>query len=273
MCSPNSTWRQSGGKDGVLKLKFLGTRGEIEVRSRRHQRHSALLIEHNNARIMIDCGADWLGRLGAVTPTAIVLTHAHLDHAGGLAEGAPCPVYATGQTQSLLMRFPIRDRRIIPLMQTVKIGRVNFKAYRVEHSIRAPAVGYRVSVKAASFFYLPDVAKLPNPAAALRSVDVYIGDGATVRRSMVRVKDGTLIGHAAITTQLEWCATAQLHQAIFTHCGSAIVRANARFFALIVRNLGREHDVDARIASDGDRLLFAKTDQRKRRHGARRRHC
>jgi hypothetical protein len=47
-------------------------------------------------------------------------------------------------------------------MQTVKIDRVNFKAYRVEHSIRAPAVGYWVSVKAASFFYLPDVAKLPN---------------------------------------------------------------------------------------------------------------
>jgi glyoxylase-like metal-dependent hydrolase (beta-lactamase superfamily II) len=102
---------KGGSKNDLLKLKFLGTRGEIEVHSRRHQRHSALLIEHNNARIMIDCGADWLGRLGAVAPTAIVLTHAHLDHAGGLAKGAPCPVYATGQTHSLLMRFPIRDRR------------------------------------------------------------------------------------------------------------------------------------------------------------------
>ena len=91
---------KGGSKDDVLELKFLGTRGEIGVHSRRHQRHSALLIEHNNARIMIDCGADWLGRLGAVAPTAIVLTHAHLDHAGGLAEGAPCPVYATGKTQS-----------------------------------------------------------------------------------------------------------------------------------------------------------------------------
>ena len=63
-----------GSKDGLLKLKFLGTRGEIEVHSRRHQRHSALLIEHNNARIMIDCRADRLGWLSAVEPTAIMLT-------------------------------------------------------------------------------------------------------------------------------------------------------------------------------------------------------
>lgn len=250
-------------KSDILDVRFLGTRGEIEARSHRHRRHSALLIEHCDARIMIDCGADWLGCLDAVAPTAIVLTHAHRDHAGGLAEGAPCPVYATNETQRLLGRLPIRDRRRIPLARAVTIGGVRFEAYRVQHSIRAPAVGYRVSAKTGAFFYLPDVAKLHNPAAALRGVDVYIGDGATLRRSMVRMKHGTLIGHAAIATQLEWCAKAQLHQAIFTHCGSAIVRGNARFFAAIVRNLGREHDVDARIASDGDRLLFAKTDRRK----------
>ena len=205
---------------------------------------------------MIDCGADWLGRLRTVAPTAIVLTHAHLDHAGGLAKGVPCPVYATAETQRLLRRFPIRDRRTMPLTQTVTIGGVRFKAYRVQHSIRALAVGYRVSAKTGSFFYLPDVAKLPNPAATLRGIDVYIGDGATLRRSMVRVKDGVLIGHAPIRTQLEWCAKAHVHKAIFTHCGSVIVRGDARALSATVRQLGREHGIDARLARDGDRLCF-----------------
>jgi len=46
-------------QNGTIKLTFLGARGEIEVRSRRHQRHNALLIEHENALIMTDCGSDW----------------------------------------------------------------------------------------------------------------------------------------------------------------------------------------------------------------------
>lgn len=188
------------GKNDVLELTFLGTRGEIEIRSRRHRRHSALLVEHKNARIMIDCGADWLGRLHTIAPTAIVLTHAHLDHAGGLIHGAPCPVYATRETQRLLKSWPIHDRRQIALTRAVTIGGVRLKPYRVEHSIRAPAVGYRVSANAGSFFYLPDVARLPNAATALRRVRIYIGDGATLRRSMVRTKHGILIGHASIAT-------------------------------------------------------------------------
>ena len=62
---------------------------------------------------MIDCGADWLGRLKTVDPTAIVLTHAHGDHAFGLAQGAACPVHATDETWSLIERFPLADRHTV----------------------------------------------------------------------------------------------------------------------------------------------------------------
>jgi phosphoribosyl 1,2-cyclic phosphodiesterase len=124
----------------------------------------------------------------------------------------------------------------------------------VQHSVRAPAVGYRVSADTRCFFYLPDVAELRRTSDALGQIDVYIGDGATVKRSMVRRKNGALIGHAPITRQLDWCANAHVRRAIFTHCGSPIVRATTHAVDRLVSELALERGVNARIARDGDRL-------------------
>jgi len=241
---------------GTLELTFLGTRGEIEVRSRRHRRHSSLLVQRGAARIMIDCGTDWLGRLRGVAPTAIVLTHAHPDHAAGLAEGAPCPVYATKVTWDLIRRFPIDDRRRLPMRKPIMIDGVRFKAFPVEHSIRAPAVGFRISADGGCFFYVPDVAGIPGAMNALRGIHVYIGDGATMKRSMVRRKRRTVTGHAPISSQLDWCEKVDVRRAIFTHCGSPIVRGDARRLNATLLRMGRQHGVEARFACDGDRLSF-----------------
>jgi ribonuclease BN (tRNA processing enzyme) len=240
----------------AVALTFLGTRGEIEARSRRHRRHSAALIQCGNARVMIDCGRDWLGRLRRLAPTAIMLTHGHADHAWGLAEGAPCPVYATKATWALIAHFPIRDRREMPLRKPVTIGGVTFRAWPVQHSLRAPAVGYRISAGRSAVFYVPDIAWLPNAAKALRGIDVYIGDGATIRRSMVRQRARVKIGHTTIVEQLGWCKRAGVGQAIFTHCGSQIVRGDARRLGALVRDLGHDFGIDARLARDGDRLAL-----------------
>jgi phosphoribosyl 1,2-cyclic phosphodiesterase len=205
---------------------------------------------------MIDCGTDWFGQLRRIAPTAVVLTHAHADHVDGLAAGAPCPVYATNETWPLIHRFPIRNRHKLSLRKSVTIDGVRFKAFPVEHSIRAPAVGFRMTADSNHFLYVPDVARIPGRLSALFGVDVYIGDGATIKRSMVRKRGSSLIGHAPIIDQLEWCKRAGIRRVIFTHCGSPIVRDNARKLQTVIARLGREHDIDARIASDGDRLRF-----------------
>jgi len=41
-----------------MKLTFLGTRGEIEARTRRHRMHTSLLVSYRTADVMIDCGLD-----------------------------------------------------------------------------------------------------------------------------------------------------------------------------------------------------------------------
>ena len=53
-----------------MKLLFLGTRGDIDKRSRRHRRHSVLIVSEGGARILIDYGADWQGQAEMLRPGA-----------------------------------------------------------------------------------------------------------------------------------------------------------------------------------------------------------
>ena len=205
---------------------------------------------------MIDCGADWLGRIEKVSPTAIILTHAHPDHAFGLAHGALCPVYATEETWLALAKYPLPDRHLVRPRKPLRIGKVLFEAFPVEHSLRAPAVGYRVRAEGVAFFYVPDLVSIRDQHEALKGIALYVGDGATVTRSMVRRRDHTPIGHSSITTQLGWCEKEGVARAIFTHCGSGIVRSDTRTIAARVRRLGEEHGVEASIAHDGLTLVI-----------------
>ena len=112
-------------------------------------------------------------------------------------------------------------------------------------------MGYRIGAGSRSVFYVPDVAAICELHAALGGVSLYVGDGATVLRSMVRERDHALIGHAPIAAQLGWCEKGGVKHAIFTHCGSGIVKSDARKIAARVAALGEAHGVEASIAYDG----------------------
>jgi hypothetical protein len=65
-----------------------------------------------------------------------------------------------------------------------------------------------------------------------------------------------LIGHAAVGAQLVWCREQGVGHAIFTHCGSGIVRTDARTIGARIARLGREQGVEASVAHDGQRLAI-----------------
>jgi phosphoribosyl 1,2-cyclic phosphodiesterase len=234
-----------------VKLRFLGTRGEIEARTRRHRRHSALVVGFGGREVMIDAGDDWRGRLGRLRPSSIVLTHAHPDHAAGLRDGASCAVYATEETWRALARYPLEARVVVRPREQFRIARLRFEPFAVEHSIRAPTVGYRVGAGRTAVFYAPDLVSIADEREALAGLDLYIGDGAALSRSIVRHREGSPIGHASIRVQLDWCAAAGVPWAVFTHCGSEIVKGDAREVAARVAALGRERGLRAELASDG----------------------
>ena len=208
------------------------------MRTRLHRMHSSLDVSYKGARVMIDCGADWTGRVRRMRPDAIVLTHAHPDHAWGLKSGVPCPVFATEQTWRILARFPVQDRITILPRRPFQIRGLTFEAFPVEHSLRAPAAGYRISAGTSSIFYVPDLVSVQDLHEALHGVRLYVGDGATLRRPIIRKKAGSVIGHSPIQSQIGWCRQEGVPKALFTHCGSEIVRAASTSMTRLVRDLG-----------------------------------
>jgi hypothetical protein len=109
------------------------------------------------------------------------------------------------QTWQRLMRCRIKDRHLIKERTPTKIYGITFEAFSVEHSILAPAVGYRVSAGRACIFYVPDLVFIHERAGALENLQIYGGDGATVTHSFIRKRHKALIGHSPVRTQLTWC--------------------------------------------------------------------
>ena len=67
-----------------------------------------------------------VARLRGVHPPLCV-THAHTDHAGGLANGSPRPVYAT-RRPGRIGRYPIEQRRTIQAKQPFRFDSVIWQA-------------------------------------------------------------------------------------------------------------------------------------------------
>ena len=236
-----------------MKLRFLGTRGYIKARTERHYMHASLLVSYRGTDLMLDCGEDWLEKIGGMNPGAIFITHAQSDHAWGLKKGAPCPVYGTEETWQNIGNFDIaQDRRVlIEKRKPIDFHGMTVEAFPVEHSTRAEAVGYRISASGATIFYVPDVVYIHDRNEALSGVQLYVGDGATIVRSMVRKPGEKLIGHTPIRTQLTWCQKEGVPRAVFSHCGSEIVEGDERIVEDKVRELARQRGIEAQIAYDG----------------------
>ena len=240
-----------------MKLIFHGTRGYIEPSTRRHRRHTVLEVQYRGKGVVIDCGEDWREHLGVLNPQAIVITHAHPDHAGGLEDGAPCPVYATQEAWESLADFPIAEGRTIEPRRPVEIRGITFEAFSVQHSVRAPAVGYRISAGRVTIFYVPDLVYIHERGEALQGCRVYIGDGATVDGQMVRKSDDDeLFGHTPVRTQLTWCRKEGVPKMIVTHCGSQIVEGEGEGIRDKIREYAREREVEVVVAHDGMELIL-----------------
>jgi phosphoribosyl 1,2-cyclic phosphodiesterase len=142
--------------------------------------------------------------------------------------------------------------------EPIEIGGMRLEAFPVDHSSRAPAVGYRIAAGRVTVFYVPDVVWIWDRVGAMSGAKLYVGDGATITRSMVRRIGGALIGHTPARTQLTWCRKTGVSRAIFTHCGAEIVGAPYQAVQATLQDLAKGREVEAQIAYDGLEVVCAR---------------
>ena len=216
----------------MIKLTFLGTKGEIEEEAERHRFHSSMLVESGGTRLLIDYGLLHRYSLDEIRPDAILVTHAHPDHYSWLKQDVPSdiPVYLT-QVSLDYGKFKPRNAHVVSPMQQFAIGAFKCMAYGVIHSIRCPAVGWKLTVEGRTLVYNSDLVDIEEKDAVLTGVDWYIGDGSAVKANLVRRRGDALFGHTRIITQVHWCEKHGIKHMVFTHLGRETLREEEGFKA------------------------------------------
>jgi phosphoribosyl 1,2-cyclic phosphodiesterase len=148
---------------------------------------NALLVEAGGTRILLDCGfgpvelAARIARLGlgAGDLDAIIVTHEHGDHGGGVASLSSrhdLPVYLTRGTLSALGADgrAIENRKLIDAFTPFAIGAIEVRPYTVPHDAREP-VQFVLSDGAVRLGVLTDTGQpTPHIAQSLSGVNALV---------------------------------------------------------------------------------------------------
>ena len=256
-----------------MRLHFFGTKGYVDEESPPHRGHSAWILETADFRLLCDFGQNRRGMLEKLAPDAIFVSHAHPDHAWGLAEGTPIPVFASAVTHELTKDYSLRDRRVLEPGRTAKAGPLALTAFPVVHSVRCPCVAARIETPEGIVVYSGDVVSFEEPEPALSGASLYVGDGSTLKGSLVRrhAASGTLIGHTTVSAQLGWLARFGVPRAVFSHFGKGPIEMGEAALAESLRDLAEKKapGCDVHAASDGRVFSFESESGRSRRRSAR----
>jgi phosphoribosyl 1,2-cyclic phosphodiesterase len=148
---------------------------------------NALVVEAGSSRVLLDCGFGAtevdtrLARLGLVAAdlNAILVTHEHSDHGGGvahLARRCDLPVYLTRGTFSAMEAEgrAIANRILIDVYTPFAIGEIEVRPYTVPHDAREPAQ-FVLSDGALRLGVLTDTGhSTPHIVQALSGVDALV---------------------------------------------------------------------------------------------------
>jgi ribonuclease BN (tRNA processing enzyme) len=198
-----------------MRLKILGTRGNIAPSAPHYTRHSGILVD---GRILLDLGETTYLRY---RPAQVFITHLHPDHAA-------FPRSDVLTDAEIYLPEPARTLptgRVIS--RPVQSGPYRIVPVPTVHSPRMRSAGYVIERAARRVFYSSDLVAIePRYHRRLRRLDMVITDGSYGRRGgLVRTDpvSGRPFGHAGIPELIEFFSrfTSRI---VITHFGSWFYR-------------------------------------------------
>lgn len=227
-----------------MKIKVLGTRGEIKETAPRHSRHSGLLVD---GRLLFDLGEQEF--LDSKT-WAVFITHLHPDHAFFVRRpvGIGVPVYAPET------RTSTPEVKVFP-------GQMSFRGYSIRaipthHSFKVVSTAYLVEKGRRRLLYTGDlfwINKEYHPL--LEGIDLVVTEASFIREGgMIRRHraSGIAYGHAGVPNLIELFGKFTKN-ILFTHFGAWFYE-DARKSRRILAVLGRKKGVAVRAGYDGFEL-------------------
>ena len=110
--------------------------------------------------------------------------------------------------------------------------------------------------------YSGDIISFERPEAAPAGADLYVGDGSTLKGSLVRRHPtGALMGHTTVRAQLGWLAKFGIRRAIFSHFGKGPIEIGEPALKAALAELAREKAPECRVSAARDGLSLAIEDR------------